>query len=194
MNVHERLRKGGIRVAAGEEEPEVRNECVRLARVLRLRACRVVGLVPAGDDVAVPAVALQVGRALADVSGSPVGVIDAHGSWPGARALAAERPDASLFASNWLSDNLALLTPRTFDTGGMLPKLTAALRDEASVFGHLVVDLTGFDRLGEHLAAMETMDGLIVVARKGRTRTTQLERWARDIPAERDIGVLLTGA
>jgi len=85
------------------------------------------------------------------------------------------------------------LTPRSFDPGGMLPKLTAAVRHEATIFSHLVVDLTGFDHMGEHLSVMETLDGVVVLARSGRTRSRQLEHWMRDIPAERNLGVLLTG-
>jgi hypothetical protein len=192
--VHQRLIEVGIRIAAGADQPELRSECARLARLLRLERRRVVGLVPAGDDVAVPAVALQIGQALAEVAGSPVAVIDAHGSWPGVRALGSRRAaDASLFATAWLLDDLALLTPRSFDTGILLPNLTAALADEAAIFDHLLVDLTGFDHLGEHLAVMQSLDGVIIVARSGRTRARQLEHWLRDIPSARSLGVLLTG-
>src|SRR5262249_30874872 len=120
------------------------------------------------------------------------GVIDAHGSWPGAREVEGQA-DAALFATLWILDNLALLTPRTFDIGAMLPKLNAAVRDEAAIFHHLVIDLTGFDHMGEHLSVMETLDGVIVLARSGRTRLGDLEHWMRDIPPERNLGVLLTG-
>jgi hypothetical protein len=192
--VHDRLRQAGIPLAVGRDRPEVAAECARLARLLRQGARRTVGLVPASDNVAVPAVALELGRALAETSGSPVGVVDAHGSWPGARSLAGAAPTgAALFAVSWLVETLALLTPRTFDTGGMLPKLIAAIQDEASDFGHLVVDLTGFDHLGEHLSAMAALDGIIVVARSGTTLWTQLERWMQQIPSGKDLGILLTG-
>jgi hypothetical protein len=193
--VHERLREAGIRLDVRDLAPAVRRECTRLARVLQGKRCRVIGAVPAADAVAVPAVALQLGLSLAEVTGSPVGVVDAHGTWPGSRVLAENsRLDTSLFATNWLVDNLALLTPRAFDTGALLLKLEAALHDEALVFQHLIVDMTGFDHIGEHLAAMELLDGVIVVARSGKTTIPELARWMRDIPDERNLGVLLVGA
>jgi hypothetical protein len=193
-SVHERLRKAGIRIDARELVPEIRTECARLAGILQHRHLRVVGLAPAADNVAVPAVALQLGASLAEVTGSPVGVVDAHGSWPGARELSNDRRrDDSLFSASWIVDNLALLTPRSFDTATMLPKLNSALHAEAQVFHHLLVDMTGFDHLGEHLAAMDLVDGVIVVARTVRTRLDDLARWMRDIPAERNLGVLLVG-
>ena len=55
------------------------------------------------------------------------------------------------------------------------------------------MDLTGFDHLGEHFSAMVALDGIIVVARSGRTFGTTLEAWMREIPAERILGILLTG-
>jgi hypothetical protein len=194
-SVHERLREAGIRLDARDLRPQVRTEATRVARILVQKQCRLVGLAPAADDVSVPAVALQVGQALVEVTGSPVGVLDAHGSWPGARALAVpSTPDASLFTAHWLVDNLAFLAPRSFDTGAVLLKLGAALAAEAQVFHHLVVDMTGLDHLGDHLAAIDLLDGIIIVARAGRTTVPELHRWMRDVPEERNLGVLLVGA
>jgi hypothetical protein len=139
-------------------------------------------------------VAIQLARALVDVTGSPIAVIDAAGSWPASPALRDEQTSVpSLFATSWLVENLALLTPRSFDVGGMLRKLEAALRDEAAIFGTLVVDLTGFDRMGEHAAAMAMVDAVIVVALAGHSTEEQLVRWMREIPPEHNLGVLLVG-
>ena len=194
---NERLGAAGIRIDARRLEPALRTECTRLARVLQQRGCRVLGLVPAADDVAVPAVALQLGVGLVEVTGSPVGVVDAYGTWPGTAAGEAPkvsaRPDPSLFATSWLIDNLAFLAPRAIDVGAMLLRLDAALHAEAQVFQHLVIDMTGFDHLGEHLAAMALLDGVIVLARAGRTTVPELVRWMRDIPEEKNLGVLLAG-
>jgi hypothetical protein len=197
-SVHERLREAGIRLDARDLRPQIRSEATRVARILVQKQCRLVGLAPAADDVAVPAVALQLGLALVEVTGSPVGVLDAHGSWPGARTLAVPgKPgtqDTSLFSAHWLVDNLAFLAPRSFDTGAVLMKLGAALAAEAQVFHHLVVDMTGLDHLGDHLSAIDLLDGVIVVARAGRTTVPELHRWMRDVPEERNLGVLLVGA
>jgi hypothetical protein len=71
-------------------------------------------------------------------------------------------------------------------------RLRSVLRETAS-FGELIVDLTGFDHRGEHLAAFELLDAVALVARCGRTTARRIERWLRDLPDGRDLGVLLTG-
>jgi hypothetical protein len=191
--VHDQLLAAGIPVTA-DGLPAVRVECARLARRMRERLVHTIGLVPAGDNVAVPAVAIELGRALADSSASAVGVIDAHGSWPCARALVRDAPpDGTLFGASWLFDNMAVLTPRIFEAGAMLGQLQTAVMEHIGVFNHLVVDLTGFDHLGEQLAAFALLDACVVVARSGRTTIRQVQRWVRDLPPQRSLGVLLTG-
>ena len=181
-------------VVGGDERSALRLECARLARLVRERLVRSVGLAPVGDDVAVPALAIALGHALADASARQVGVVDASGTWACARALAARTaPDGTLMATNWVLDNLALLTPRSLDAGAMLDQLRATLVDKSSAFTHLVVDLTGLEHAGEHIAAFEVLDAVILVARSGRTTTRQIQRAIRDLPKERGLGVLLTG-
>jgi len=192
--VHDELRAAGIGVTADGDPPALRVECARLARRMRERLVQTLGLVPAGDDVAVPAVAIELGRALAESSASSVGVLDAHGSWACARALIRDAPpDGTLFGTSWLFDNLAVLTPRIFEAGAMLGLLQSAVVEHIGVFNHLVVDLTGFDHLGEQLAAFQLLDAVVLVARSGRTTTRQVQRWLRDLPDDRSLGVLLTG-
>lgn len=186
------LHRAGIRISLDVEE--VRVECTRVAGLILDRGCKLVGLLPAGREVAVPAVALQVARALVDLTGSPVAVVDAAGTWPAASPIREEQRSApSLFATAWLVENLAVLTPKSFDIGGMLRKLEAALDDEAALFGHLVVDLTGFEGMGEHAAAMGALDAVALVARAGKTTDDDIVRWMREIPREHNLGVLLVG-
>jgi hypothetical protein len=187
----EKLRRAGIVLAPGQED--VRVECTRIASVLIRRGLKLVGLMPAGPSAAVPAVAIQLGQALGDLTGSPVAVCDIAGSW-NAALRHGEGSGPTLFAATWLGDNLAVLTPRTFDTGGVVLKLEQALRGEAAIFAMLLVDLTGLERLGEHVAAMAMVDGVAIVARAGVTGETELRRWLRDVPSERNLGVLLVGA
>ena len=192
--VHDELRAAGIQVTAHGDPPALRAECARLARRMRERLVQTIGLVPAGDDVAIPAVAIELGRALADTSASAVGVVDANGSWACARALIRDAPpDGTLFGTSWLFDNLAVLTPRIFVAGAMLGQLHSAVVEHSGVFNHLVVDLTGFDHLGEQLTAFQLLDAAVLVARSGRTTTRQVQRWLRDLPDECSLGVLLTG-
>jgi hypothetical protein len=187
----DQLLEAGVRISVDVEN--VRTECTRIAGVLLEREQRLVGLLPADASVAVPAVALQLARGLVEVSGSPCGIVDAGGTWPVTRPTAPDVPE-SRFGATWLLEDLALLTPYALEPGVALPRLDAALREEASVFGTLVVDLTGFERRGEHAAAIDLLDGTIVIARAGRTTEEPLRRWQREIPPERYLGVLLTGA
>ncbi len=192
--VHERLRAAGIELAANEDQPALRAECARLARRMRERLVHRIGLLPAADDVGVPSIAIELGRALADKSASSVGVVDAHGSWACARGLTGDAPpDGTLMATSWVTDNLAVLTPRIFDAGAMLGQLHSAVVENAVGFSDLVVDLTGFDHLGDQLAAFDLLEGIALVARSGRTTTRQIQRGLRDIPEWSCLGVLLTG-
>src|SRR5262245_46621367 len=100
--VHDELRAAGLPVSATGDPPALRAECARLARRVRQRLVQTLGLVPAGDDVAVPSVAIELGRALAETSASAVGVIDAHASWPCAKGLVRDAPpDGTLFGTSW---------------------------------------------------------------------------------------------
>jgi len=189
---HEELRAAGIELAADPDRPAL-PECARLARRMRERRVRTVGLAPAGDDVAVPAIAIELGRALAATSATTVGVVDAQGSWPCARALVEADDEGGSLAASWLLDNLAVLTPRAPHPGAALDRLRDVVEEQAATFDDLVVDLTGFDHLGEHLAAFQLLDAVAVVARCGRTTTRQIEHWLRDLPGGRGLGVLLTG-
>jgi hypothetical protein len=194
------LLRAGIPLLAAKAVPEVGVECARMARLIRERRgpvegrCRVVGFIPASDAVAVPAIAMQVGLALAEVGGSPVAIIDACGTWPAAHEGPANDPRITgPFRSTWLHENLALLTSRLFEGGATLPKLAAAIFEESPLFNHMLVDLTGFDRIGEHLSAIGLVDAVTVVARASLTRREHLEHWMRDIPKDRFLGVLLSG-
>jgi len=188
----ETLRAAGIELTSGDDWPDLRIECARLARFLHERRARAVGLVPAADDVAVPAVALALGRALADRS-ALVGVVDGLGTWPCAHGLTEGAPhDGTLVVTNWLSDNLALLTP-SGDGGPALARLQGIVGDRTAAFKYFVVDLTGFDHLGDQIAAHALLDSVVLVARSGRTRAGRIRRWLRSVPSERGLGVLLTG-
>ena len=190
----EALRAAGLDLAGWRDAAPAWMEGVRVARELRERGLHTVGLAPADDEVAVPAVAMLLGGALAQVSGGAVGLVDAAGSWPAAPELRASAPsDGSLLATSWLRDGLAVLGPRCFDHGTALAPLRAAVALVPAAFEHLVVDLTGFDHLGELPAATGLLDGVLLVARSGRTRGRQVRRWLGDAAGGRGLGVLLTG-
>jgi hypothetical protein len=190
--VHEALRAAGIALT-GEDRLDVQRASARAARLVRERRLQAVGFAPASDDVAVAAVALEVGRALALTSTGPVGVVDASGTWPCARALVDCGQDAGALSAAWVLEHLAVLTPRTLDAGRTLARLRGDVEDARARFEHLLVDLTGFHRPGERAAALEQLDAGVLVARSGVTKTRHAQRAFRDVPEGRSLGVLLTG-
>jgi len=169
-------------------------ECARLARIICERPRFSVGLAPVADDVAIPSVAIAIGRALAARSSRPSAVLDACGNWPSARLLAASAAtEGESLATNWLPGDVAVLTPRSGNPRTTLAQVRSCLVDKSRDFRHLIVDLTGIDHRGERAAAFELLEATIVVARSGRTTSRQVERCLREIPDGRNLGVLLTG-
>lgn len=191
-----RLAALGIRVMQ-ETRPDVRDESIRVARRLRHTGHRIVGLLPASSAIGVPAVAVQLGLALAEVSGGTVAFVDANLRWPAISELAAgtsSGDDESAFTTRWLRGSLALLTPaRVGAAGAGVPELARIIRHGAELFAHVLVDLTGFERLGEHLAAIEMVDGVLVIGHSGATSEEQLLELKSEIDPKRQLGVLLIG-
>ena len=193
-SVQEILRDVGIGFEEACERASLRSECARMAASARARRARTLGMLPASDDVAVPAPAIALGRALAHGSLQPVGVVDALGNWPCARVLSTHAaPDGPPMITSWVLEGLALLTPRDAGPATGLSALRTAVADPADGFDHLIFDLTGLDHLGEHLAAFDLLDAVVLVARSGRTTTRQVSRRLSEIPERRALGVLLTG-
>ena len=155
----------------------MRTEATRIARRLHASGARAIGFVPADDAIAVPPLAIQLGLALCDLTGATIAVVDANVRYPGLSGLAdiADLEEGSVFATRWLRGSLALLTPpRVERAGEVVPRLARLLLDGADLFAHVLVDLTGFDLLGEHGSAAACMDGVIVVGRAHVTREAQL--------------------
>jgi hypothetical protein len=175
--------------------PEVRSSLAELARRVREEGVRTLGLAPADDDVAIPPLAIALGRSLAEMVGGPVAVVDAAGGWPCAPELLefTQRPSAAL-ATSWIADRLAILTPHPVEPGDALSTLAAILSAGAVSFEQVVVDLTGLDHLGASAGAFHLLDGTALVARVGRTSVRRVARAYRDIPDPRRLGVVLTGA
>ncbi len=89
------------------------------------------------------------------------------------KGRSADRDD-SVFATRWLSGSLALLTPpRVERAGEVVPQLARALLDSADLFAHVLVDLTGFELLGEHASAAACMDAVALVGRAHKTQRAQ---------------------
>ena len=171
--------------------------CARIARHIHTNKLRVVGFVPSDDLVAVPPVTIHLGLALCQLTGATVAVVDANVRYPALAGIAhgsRTDHDDSVFATRWLRDSLALLTPpRVEQAGEVVPQLARVLLEGADLFAHVLVDLTGFELLGEHASAGACMDAVAVVGRAHKTRERELIELARLMPHGRFLGVLLVG-
>ncbi|HEX7843977.1 MAG TPA: hypothetical protein VF469_41165 [Kofleriaceae bacterium] len=176
---------------------EVKAACTRVARKIHGEGVRVVGFVPAEGTVAVPPILIQLGIALTELTGATIAVVDANVRYPGLGALNQDKStdsDESVFSTRWLHGSLALLSaPQVERAGQVVPQLARVLIDGSDLFEHVLVDLTGFDLLGEHWSAAACMDAVAVVGRTHHTREHELLELARAMPHGRFLGVLLVG-
>lgn len=177
---------------------ELRAACTRVARRIHNEGVRVVGFVPAEDTVAVPPVLIQLGIALTELTGATIAVVDANVRYPGLGMLNRGQEtdsDQSVFSTRWLYGSLALLSaPQVESAGQVVPQLARVLIDGSDLFEHVLVDLTGFELLGEHASAAACMDAVALVGQTHRTRENELLELARLMPHGRFLGVLLVGS
>ena len=181
----------------GPHMGEVQAACARIARRIHQERLRVVGFVPANDRVAVPPLIVHLGLSLCDLTGATVGVVDANVRYPGLAEIAKGQRtdnDDSVFTTRWLRGSLALLSaPRVERAGEVVPQLTRVLSEGSDLFAHVLVDLTGFELLGEHAAAAAAMDAVALVGKAHESREQELIELARLMPRGRFLGVLLVG-
>jgi len=99
-----------------------------------------------------------------------------------------------VFETRWLRGSLAVLTPRGAELAGeAVPALARLLLDGIDLFEYVLVDLTGFDVLGEHASAAACMDAVVLVASAHKSREKDLLRYLGEMPEGRFLGVLLVG-
>lgn len=176
---------------------DVRAACAMVAQRIVGDGLRVVGFVPSNDKVAVPPVLIHLGLALCDLTGATVAVVDANVRYPGLADVAQGRTtdkDNSVFSTRWLRGSLALLSsPRVERAGEVVPQLARVLLEGSDLFAHVLVDLTGFELLGEHATAAACMDAVALVGKAHQSREQELVELARLMPQGRFLGVLLVG-
>ncbi|HEY0482144.1 MAG TPA: hypothetical protein VGD37_31710 [Kofleriaceae bacterium] len=181
----------------GPGDGELQAACTRVARRIHNEGVRVVGFVPAADSVAVPPILIHLGIALTELTGATIAVVDANVRYPGLGALNQDKEtdsDESVFSTRWLRGSLALLSPPQVERAGeVVPQLARVLLDGSDLFAHVLVDLTGFELLGEHASAAACMDAVALVGRAHHTREQELFELARLMPHGRFFGVLLVG-
>jgi len=194
------LAAAGISIVSGEkDEAGVHAEAVRIARRIHAARRKVVGFIPATERVAVPPVAIQLGSALVELTGATIAFVDANVRYPALAAIGGtdtgepgvEHP---VFETRWLRGSLAVLTPRGAELAGeAVPALARLLLDGIDLFEYVLVDLTGFDVLGEHASAAACMDAVVLVASAHKSREKDLLRYLGEMPEGRFLGVLLVG-
>jgi len=169
----------------------------QIARRIHGGRIRVVGFVPGDDQVAIPPLIIQLGLALCNLTGGTVAVVDANVRYPGLGMLAhgqATDTKESVFTTRWLRGSLALLSPPKVERAGeVVPQLARVLLEGADLFAHVLVDLTGFELLGEHASAAACMDAVALVGRAHHTREQELIQLADLMPHGRFLGVILVG-
>lgn len=175
----------------------VQAAAAQIARRIHGGRIRVVGFVPGDDQVAIPPLIIQLGLALCSLTGGTVAVVDANVRYPGLGMLAqgqATDTKESVFTTRWLRGSLALLSPpRVERAGEVVPQLARVLLEGADLFAHVLVDLTGFELLGEHGSAAACMDAVALVGRAHHTREQELIQLADLMPHGRFLGVILVG-
>ncbi len=175
----------------------VQAAAAQIARRIHGGRIRVVGFVPGDDQVAVPPLIIQLGLALCSLTGGTVAVVDANVRSPGLGMLAegqATDTKESVFTTRWLRGSLALLSPPKVERAGeVVPQLARVLLEGADLFAHVLVDLTGFELLGEHASAAACMDAVALVGRAHHTREQELIQLADLMPHGRFLGVILVG-
>jgi len=176
---------------------DVRAACAMVAQRIHSERLRVVGFVPSNDKVAVPPLLVHLGLALCDLTGATVGVVDANVRYPGLAEVSNDQHtdrDDSVFSTRWIRGSLALLSaPRVERAGEVVPQLARVLLEGSDLFAHVLVDLTGFELLGEHATAAACMDAVALVGKAHQSREQELVELARLMPKGRFLGVLLVG-
>jgi hypothetical protein len=188
-----------VKVVDSAALSQVTEESRHIARLLRREGMKVLGLCPASDEVAVLPAAVQVGVALSEQSGAPVALVEANARWTAVPVPAGQGRitfSGSLLLTRWLAgDRLALLSlPPDASIGAGLIEMERLVRSGRSMFEQVLIDLTGLERLGEHLAAAAMCDALVFVARAGVTTEEDLLRLTNAFVAHRTLGVVLVGS
>ncbi|MEZ4369883.1 MAG: hypothetical protein R3B07_03630 [Polyangiaceae bacterium] len=191
-----KLESLGIPPITPGETPEAYAEFFRAARKLRSLRLKTIALIPADDRVAIPPVAIQLALALSHAADQTVNVLDANTRHPALSQLASkleERTQRRGFITTWIAERVTVTTPPGRLAGLNLVELEETLDRDRQRYGFVLIDFTGFEKLGEHVRAFQIVDGVLIVARTGRTKERDLLARHADVPEEKSLGVLLIG-
>lgn len=189
------LQAMGIEPLDPVRAPEAYADLYRTARRIRVARRRRIGLLPASETVGVPPSALQLAVVLGHVAQAPAAFIDANTRWPALAALAQEKqlPQVQGFAVVQASEWLHVLVPSQPQMRIDLAALAELVVRHAGAYQQLLLDLTGFEILGEHAAAFDLVDGVLLIARAGTSSEAQMMRVQAAVPPKLLMGGILLG-
>ncbi len=175
--------------------PPRKSMLIRVAHRIQHSQGTILGLWPAGARVPVPPLGIHLGMAIYELTGSTVAFVDANARWPTFKIPpVAQKPTPKRlsFYCHWIHQSFALIFPNKVCVAGAgIRGLRQMLDENRGLFSRILVDLTGFDRLGEHLEALSMMDGVLLVGRARHTLERELIELNNELPPEKNLGVVL---
>lgn len=166
-----------------------------IARHLLRSGRRTIGLVPASHALAEgetfgPMLA-ALGHALVRFTTWSIGLVDRWPTWAWASGEAGEVTDH--FRTRALDDRLLEVSPLPCaDPEAAALALQAALASLPPTLVTVLVDLSGYAALGLAPAALDVVEGVVLVARARRTPGHNLRHLARQA-ASKNLGTILLG-
>lgn len=176
--------------------PELYAELYRVARRIREAGRTVVGLLPVGPDVGITHTAIKLGYVLADACEGVIAIVDANPRWPALREIKVGKSDRSQksgFKTTWVESFLAIVSPTEISDTLRLEGLDFLLTRETLGFAHMLVDLTGFEKVGAHLGLFELIDGVLMVGHPGAINERRILSLRNEVPPDKMLGVVLVG-
>jgi len=164
------------------------DQSAAVARRLQHAERGAIALVPVPPEVDTRTAVLNLARALVRVGAERVAIVDAASRWP----VGPEDPSEDAIFTRRQVEGIPVLAPRVAGAAAMAA-LKRLLESRVRPFRHLLVDLSGLEAQGEHLAAAALSDGVVLVAEAGRTREADLEAVRRELMPSQLVGVVLVG-
>jgi hypothetical protein len=179
-----------VPIVLRDEEPIAYAEGIRIARRLRAPGYAPVGLLPADDATVAAPVCVQLAAALVDVTAHSSAFVHAMAR-PPAPSSGVSPPRG---ATRWLQPSLALVTPSREEAPcAQAAAAREAIEYAAARFRHVVVDLSGFARIGELATVLASVRRVVVVASALVTTERAVLEAVALVPRPKRMGVMLVG-
>jgi hypothetical protein len=168
--------------------------CVPVARHLVRARVGTVGFLPAAGALRPGA---EMGPLLAHVATAALGfisadvaLIDTWRTWIWGEVM--QVGDSSLYRKRALRPRLYELAPIPCgDAEAATAAVHATLSRRPEGVGLVLVNLAGYGQPGTMPAALDTVDGVVLLARARHSRRTGLEQMSRFLPAAKNLGAIL---